>query len=96
MLTGEKMCRPWRRATLKCILKVNMGIFGTYQETEEIHEISKFHTLRHILGLRDSLAHKVLAVLHLCKSQLQWYMSDFHMSLQAIPGDPRANLPASL
>lgn len=30
MLTGEKMCRPWRRATLKCVLKVNMGIFGTY------------------------------------------------------------------
>lgn len=86
MLTGEKMCRPWRRATLKCVLKVNMGIFGTYQETEEIHGISKFHTLRHILGLRDSLAGKVLAVLHLCKSQLQWYMSmppDFHKSLQA-------------
>lgn len=86
MLTGEKMCGPWGRATLKCVLKVNMGIFGTYQETEEIHRISKFHTLRHILGLRDSLTGKVLAVLHLCKSLSQWYMSmppDFHKSLQA-------------
>lgn len=67
---------------------MNMGIFGTYQETQEIYGISKFHTLRHMLGLRDGVADKVLAVLHLCKNQAQWYMSmppDFDKSLQADP-----------
>lgn len=65
-----------------------MDIFGTYQETQEIYGISKFHTLRHMLGLRVGLADKVFAVFLLCKNQAPWYMyipPDFDKSLQADP-----------